>query len=67
MPRELDLDLNQQIAIARELFVDTADENYAVARWAYFQSLHVDFAWGAVHALEKYYKAIHNIPGFFSN
>lgn len=57
MPRELtEIDFEKN-AIVRELFVDTADDNYIIARWCYFESLNVDFAWMAVHALEKYYKA----------
>ena len=44
--------------IVRELYVHTADENYIVARWATANQLHVDFFWLAVHALEKYMKAV---------
>lgn len=44
--------------IIRRLFVDTADETYIVARWCYAARLDVDFFWNAVHALEKYLKAV---------
>jgi hypothetical protein len=43
--------------IAYNLFVDTADQNYVVARWCYQNSLHLDFLWNGAHALEKYMKA----------
>lgn len=44
--------------IINELFIATADENYVLARWSFHQHLNVDFFWLAVHALEKYLKAI---------
>jgi hypothetical protein len=47
-----------QIEIIDELYVRTADENYIAARWCSTQSLYTDFAWSAVHALEKYLKAV---------
>jgi hypothetical protein len=50
-------------SIVDDLFVRTADENYIVARWASAQRLNVDFFWMAVHALEKYMKAILLING----
>jgi hypothetical protein len=43
--------------IVNALFINTADENYIVARWCFAQQLNVDFFWLAVHALEKYFKA----------
>ena len=46
-----------QHEIVRELFVNTADDNYIAARWCYAERLNVDFFWLAVHALEKYMKA----------
>ena len=46
-----------QSLIVRELFVDTADDNYIAARWCFFEALNVDYFWLAVHALEKYMKA----------
>ena len=48
----------EKYAIVRELFVDTADDNYITGRWCYSQGLFVDFGWLAVHALEKYLKAV---------
>ncbi len=47
-----------QECITDELFVRTADENYIAARWCAINRLHTDFAWLAVHALEKYLKAV---------
>ncbi|WP_024342605.1 hypothetical protein [Bradyrhizobium japonicum] len=44
--------------LARELFVRTADENYVTARWCANNRLNTDFLWLAVHALEKYLKAV---------
>ena len=44
--------------ITDELFVRTADENYIAARWCAVNRLHTDFAWLAVHSLEKYLKAV---------
>jgi hypothetical protein len=38
----------------QRMFVDTADENYIVARWCYLNSLAVDFYWLGAHAVEKY-------------
>lgn len=43
--------------IIRALFIDTADDNYIVARWSYINNLNIDFFWLSVHALEKYMKA----------
>ena len=47
----------EQGLIVRELFIDTADDNYIAARWCFFEALNVDYFWLAVHALEKYMKA----------
>jgi hypothetical protein len=44
-------------SVVRELFISTADDNYALARWCFQQKLNVDFFWLAVHCLEKYFKA----------
>ncbi|HEY4051129.1 MAG TPA: HEPN domain-containing protein [Acidobacteriaceae bacterium] len=49
---------SSQANIIDELFVRTADENYITARWCAIHRLHTDFAWLAVHALEKYLKAV---------
>jgi len=45
-------------SLVHELFVRTADENYITARWCAIQRLNTDFLWLAVHALEKYLKAV---------
>lgn len=44
--------------LVHELFVRTADENYVTARWCAINGLNIDFLWLAVHALEKYLKAV---------
>jgi len=49
--------------LARELFVRTADQNYVTARWCANNGLNTDFLWLAVHALEKYYKAVLLVNG----
>jgi hypothetical protein len=45
-------------SLVTELFVRTADKNYITARWCATQRLNTDFLWLAVHALEKYLKAV---------
>jgi HEPN domain-containing protein len=45
-------------SIIKELFVNTADDNYIVARMCFHANLDVDFFWLAVHCLEKYLKAV---------
>jgi hypothetical protein len=54
-PTELDV---HKYHLVRQIFVDTADDNYILSRWSYSQGLNVDFSWLAVHALEKYFKAM---------
>ncbi len=49
--------------LARELFVRTADENYTTARWCAINGLNTDFLWLALHALEKYMKAVLLVNG----
>jgi hypothetical protein len=44
-------------SIVTETFVDTADQNYLIARWAYHRGMFTDFFWNSAHALEKYFKA----------
>jgi hypothetical protein len=44
-------------SVVTEMFVDTADQNYLIARWAYHRGLFIDFFWNSVHALEKIFKA----------
>lgn len=43
--------------VVTQMFVDTADQNYLIARWAYHRRLFLDFFWNACQALEKYLKA----------
>lgn len=57
MPTEISSFERSAYEIVRQTFVDTADDNYVVARWCFRNSLNVDFKWLAVHALEKYMKA----------
>jgi len=45
-------------SIIKELLINTADENYVVARTCFHANLNVDFFWLAVHCLEKYLKAV---------
>lgn len=47
----------EKAQIVRELFIDTADDNYILARWCFVGGLSVDYSWLAVHTLEKYMKA----------
>lgn len=49
--------------LVHELFVRTADENYIAARWCAINQLNTDFLWLAVHALEKYLKAVLLVNG----
>jgi len=58
MPETLDDFFAEKHSIINELFIATADDNYVLARWCFDQHLNVDFYWLAVHALEKYLKAI---------
>jgi len=44
-------------SVVTQMFVDTADQNYLIARWAYHRSMFIDFFWNSVHSLEKYLKA----------
>lgn len=44
-------------AIARRMFIETADNNYILARIAWFNELDWDFWWLGLHAVEKYLKA----------
>ena len=58
MPYEIKPIHAQQKEIVRELFVNTADDNYIASRWCFVERLNGDFFWLAVHALEKYMKAV---------
>lgn len=41
----------------RAIFIDTADEDYVLARWLFFNRLHRHFWWSAAQSVEKYLKA----------
>ncbi len=43
--------------VTRELFLNTADQTYIVARWCFLNSLYLDFYLNGVHAVEKFLKA----------
>src|SRR4051794_9886745 len=49
---------NWQVDIVRQMFINTADDNYVSARVAYFEDRDWDFWWLTLHAIEKYLKAI---------
>ena len=53
----------QKKQIVQELFINTADDNYITARWCFIEELNVDYFWLAVHALEKYMKAVLLVNG----
>ena len=57
MAYEIERIHSEQGLIVRELFVDTADDNYIAARWCFVEGLNIDWFWLAVHALKKYMKA----------
>ena len=40
------------------MFIETADENYILARWAAINHLDLDFLGLGLHAIEKYLKAL---------
>src|SRR4051794_6589074 len=43
--------------IARMMFLKTADNNYIMARKAFFGNIILDFLWLSLHSIEKYLKA----------
>ena len=49
---------DQKFEIIKVMFVDTACQNYVVARWCFQMRLRTDFLWNAVHSLEKAMKAV---------
>lgn len=53
-----DLVKSYKMDLVHNLFVGTADENYITSRWCFFSGFYTDFFWLAVHALEKYLKAV---------
>lgn len=48
----------EKSSLILETFMRSADENYITARWCAANQIDVDFLWLALHALEKYMKAI---------
>ena len=48
----------RKIHIIQRMFMQTADNNYMMARMAYFNGVHLDFLWLASQSIEKYLKAI---------
>src|SRR5258708_33342421 len=58
MAKEFDDQYAEKHSIVKELFINTADDNYIAARWCFHENLNVDFFWLAVHSLEKYMKAV---------
>jgi HEPN domain-containing protein len=69
----------EKCSIVRELFINTADDNYILARISFHANLDVDFFWLALHCVEKYLKAalllngreaksyLHDIKALFSS
>lgn len=55
--RDLDALYPYKHSIIDELYIQTADDNYVVARWCFYNGLDIDFFWLAAHCLEKYLKA----------
>jgi hypothetical protein len=53
-------------SIVRELFINTADDNYVTARLCFINVLNVDFLWLAVHTIEKFLKASLLLNGYSS-
>jgi HEPN domain-containing protein len=43
--------------LVEDIFIKTADEDYLLARWCYFNDMHRQFFWHAAQATEKYLKA----------
>lgn len=50
--------------LVKEIFIDTADEDYITARWLFLSNLHRQFFWGAAQSLEKYLKAALLLNGY---
>lgn len=46
-----------KVEFVREMFINTADNNYILARYSFYNSYPFEFLWLAMHALEKYMKA----------
>lgn len=63
---------NEKNLLVGEVFIDTADEDYILARWCYFNQFSKQFFWNAAQAIEKYLKASlvlngHTSKGFSHN
>lgn len=54
----------QKEKLIKELFIETGDEDYLMARWLYINDLPRQFFWSAAQALEKYLKAVILINGY---
>jgi hypothetical protein len=57
---------NQKTALVEEIFINTADEDYVMARWCFLNRLSRHFFWNAAQSLEKYLKAALLLNGFSS-
>ena len=59
---EITMEITQQLKLRHyviyDMFVETAEQNYVVARWCIQQQLDLDFLWNAAHCLEKMMKAV---------
>lgn len=61
------LELNcPKYVVVKELFIDTGDEDYVIARWCIFNRLSRQFFWNAAQAIEKYLKAALLLNGYSS-
>jgi hypothetical protein len=61
------LQLNQQKdELVKELFIDTGDEDYVIARWCLLNRLSRQFFWNAAQSIEKYLKAALLLNGYTS-
>lgn len=58
MSREISQQDALRNSITYDMFVDSADQNYVVARWCFQRNLALDFLWNATHCLEKMMKAV---------
>ena len=58
MTKEISQQQALRNSIINDMFVDSADQNYVVARWCFQMNLATDFLWNATHCLEKLMKAV---------
>jgi len=58
MSKEISQQQALRNSITNDMFVDSADQNYVVARWCFQMNLATDFLWNATHCLEKLMKAV---------